>query len=737
MKFYTVTKLGKHTSMTPEGYLLAEAVPVARCGEQVYHQSELPLEPNGDGFVVVSRDPDEVFRDESIRSFQAKPIVNDHPVEEVGPGNWNNLAIGVMVNPRRGTGADDDVLLADLLFTTPVGIQLVKQGKRAVSVGYDAHYDQTAPGRGRQKNIVCNHLALVDVARCGVRCTIMDGHAIYDDDWNEADHPRGQPGNAGQFAKGAGGGGGSISSGLPYSGGSGAHPAENPKTSASFSKSNPPPDELNGIKFQSYSAPTTNKAWEIAAKNSEAFDEPPLPTTNKTQGAGVIIQEPDGRVWIVHPTNEYGGYKATFPKGTVEPGMSHRATAIKEAYEESGLRVTLTGFAGDVERTTSTARYYFARRLTGTPADHGWESEKVTLAPVSELKDHLNHKIDHKMVDDFLAKAEASAPAEAKPAAIPQPHAMSPIQKEMHLIAMAEGLSPADKIAGIENIAAKYQMTASNPSAPYQTKLVEALKQQGASAESTSTKPLSVATMKKVGQQLGSNPGGQYEDASGKKYYVKASKSDSHAKNELLAARLYEAAGAPVLNAQPIDMGGGKLGTATEWKKVDLIDHNSPEQRKAAQANFATHAWLANWDAAGLSFDNQGMVDGKMTTLDPGGSLIYRAQGTPKGDLFGDKVTEWDTLRSPNNAQAHKLFGSMTSADLRKSALNVARVSDKTIRAMVSEHGPGSEQEKAALADKMIARKRDIVSRVLSTNDAAWLDDDWFADIDYPQDMAA
>lgn len=232
---------------------------MARCGSQIYHHSELPLEPNADGLVFVHRDPAEVFKPDSVASFNAKPIVNDHPYEEVNPTNWSNLAVGIMTNPRRGTGADDDVLLADLLFTTPAGIRAVQSGKRAVSVGYDAHYEQTAPGLGRQKNIVCNHLALVDVARCGPRCTIMDGglplysdawratgplqaaahqercgcaacaapaldgltepprpgdHDDIDwrDDWNEQEHPRVPAGSegGGEFTKGGGGAASSV-----------------------------------------------------------------------------------------------------------------------------------------------------------------------------------------------------------------------------------------------------------------------------------------------------------------------------------------------------------------------------------------------------------------------------------------------------------------------------------------------------------------------------------------------
>jgi hypothetical protein len=100
-------------------------------------------------------------------------------MEPVGPANWNDLSIGYVSNPRRGTGTNDDLLFADLIFTSQKGIDAVQSGKRAISVGYNAFYEQTAPGLGRQKDIHCNHVALVDEGRCGARCSIMDGRTVY------------------------------------------------------------------------------------------------------------------------------------------------------------------------------------------------------------------------------------------------------------------------------------------------------------------------------------------------------------------------------------------------------------------------------------------------------------------------------------------------------------------------------------------------------------------------------
>ena len=1066
MRWYTAERLSPRQSLTPDGYLIVTDTIIARCGDQVYHASEVPLDPDDDGFVKVARDASEVFRPEAIASFEGKAITDDHPFEEVTPANHRELAIGHVQNVRRGVGADDDCLVADLVFTDPAAITKVRSRRKlALSCGYDARYERVARGRGAQKTIVGNHVALVDEGRCGSRCSIGDsGQAIFSylapkthdagcgcdacahgdatDDahvtrtpparptarrrlflwidgrlvWGrdkkgrsvsldaggwENEPRKGKGEGGGEWTTGGGGGGGTdphhamltkvgfkpdvanpgsyhgdhidpatmqqldshlkqhgyrhlshtaawmhpdmthlaVTKNDPATGstirmtkptqagagiGTGRAAAKRPSSVAFVSpsvaehldfgqavsglasnrqrvlakasaeidqalglKSHDSPavgawsdgaenslmteveggtfDQLrvaaamkahiaqqkaalvfqqdpagkavlasfaakgslatihdnllaDGVEFhtviptkdgatvyvadldgsahdaiehaaQRYSAtpefqighaefippdtksdgsdaeqrefsqrgyesliagsgvegsaalwqrihhaygaslqgvkdaydpneprkgkgqagggewtaggggggatagsttfhkgnpvstlplngkplvswggddlPQGNAGWDTLAANDskdKPFDEPPLPklTAGKHQGAGVIIREPDGRVWIVHPTNQYGGYKATFPKGTVEAGMSLRGTALKEAYEESGLGVRLTGYAGDIERDTSIARYYYAERMAGSPADAGWESEAVTLAPVSELKNHLNKKVDHDIVDLIIGK---KPPKTYDPSKLGEP-----------------------------------DMSTAAPAAP-----------------------TDISKWNKTGGNLGSNPGGQYFDEQGKAHYVKLQKSNDHAKNEFLAARLYEAAGAPILNTQMVDLGGGKLGTETLWKAKQNIDLDNADHRKQAQRHFATHAWLANWDAIGMGQHendwNQALIDGKMTTVDPGGALIYRAQGGPKGSAWGDNVGEWDTMRHGSNPQANKAFGEMTGPQLRQSVLDVAKVPDETIKDLTLKHGPGSYSERVALADRLLARKRDLIKRAMTTQD--------------------
>lgn len=168
-------KIGRKQHVTPEGFLLIEDVPIARTGKQIYGPDETPIKPGSDGLAHVDREPEEVFRPETIASFEGKDVVNDHPSEGVNPDNWRYLTVGHVQNVHRGAGAEDNFLFGDILIKDAAAIAAVREGKREVSCGYDAQYEQTGPGRGRQFNIVGNHVALVDKGRCGPRCSIGDG----------------------------------------------------------------------------------------------------------------------------------------------------------------------------------------------------------------------------------------------------------------------------------------------------------------------------------------------------------------------------------------------------------------------------------------------------------------------------------------------------------------------------------------------------------------------------------
>lgn len=176
MKFYAPEKISAKRSRTPEGYLLVEGTPIARTGIQDYHASELGYRIPGDSneIVRVERTPEEVFSPVAMASYNGKSLTNDHPDDLLDPTTWRQSTVGVVMNPRRGEGPQSDLLIADIMVMDPEAIEAIEAGKTELSGGYNAEYVELGPGRAAQRNIVGNHVALVDQGRCGSRCAIGD-----------------------------------------------------------------------------------------------------------------------------------------------------------------------------------------------------------------------------------------------------------------------------------------------------------------------------------------------------------------------------------------------------------------------------------------------------------------------------------------------------------------------------------------------------------------------------------
>ena len=205
---YYGTRLSENISRRePEGYLLCLNVPVARTGTQDYLPEELglpprtasggnlvggnltrnkqapqcgaaPIEsaelsPGPPGLVSVLRPEAEVFSPETIASFEGMPVTNDHPPDGVDIENIRRLQRGHAHNIRRGSGAESDLLLADLIITDPCLIDAILGGKREISCGYTYELCEE-DGRYIQRKIRGNHIAVVDAGRAGPRVSIRD-----------------------------------------------------------------------------------------------------------------------------------------------------------------------------------------------------------------------------------------------------------------------------------------------------------------------------------------------------------------------------------------------------------------------------------------------------------------------------------------------------------------------------------------------------------------------------------
>jgi len=166
--------------------------------------------------------------------------------------------------------------------------------------------------------------------------------------------------------------------------------------------------------------------------------------------------------------------------------------------------------------------------------------------------------------------------------------------------------------------------------------------------------------LKKIGERLGSNPGGVHVDTdTNQKHYVKYYDNPDQAKSEALAARIHEHMGIPTLHPrhQVID---GKHAVVTKWNPdLERMHPHHFEQLNHDQQNTIGKMYHAavltkNWDVVGLEHDNieRNRHTGALHSVDAGGTFNFRAQGGHKD--YGSDVAEKDSLLNrPGEASSH------------------------------------------------------------------------------------
>lgn len=148
------------TYYTDEGYLVDHPI-VTTCGIFEYR--------NDDGSIRRElRRPEDVFAEESLKSYKGKPIIITHEAGEVDKENVRREQIGTIMSEgyRDGNDVRCEIIIHDTNALKGCGL-------KELSLGYSLDTDDT-PGiyRGEkydciQKNIEINHLAVVGEARAG------------------------------------------------------------------------------------------------------------------------------------------------------------------------------------------------------------------------------------------------------------------------------------------------------------------------------------------------------------------------------------------------------------------------------------------------------------------------------------------------------------------------------------------------------------------------------------------
>jgi hypothetical protein len=155
----------------------------------------------------------------------------------------------------------------------------------------------------------------------------------------------------------------------------------------------------------------------------------------------------------------------------------------------------------------------------------------------------------------------------------------------------------------------------------------------------------------------------------GVQYIYKKGSSQEHIISEILAYKLYSAAGAPVPRIWEVydaERPGRIIGMLIEFiEGGSLLQFGKALPRQILEQieqTFLYHVLFANWDAKGRDNYIYNSAEKKVYIIDLGGALTFRAKGERKTN-FGGIVHELETLPE----KADRFFGRLKDTVIRHS----------------------------------------------------------------------
>ncbi len=134
------------------------------------------------------------------------------------------------------------------------------------------------------------------------------------------------------------------------------------------------------------------------------------------RAAGGIVIRPvaNGRFEVACIFREARG-DWTFPKGKLDPGETFEEAALREVWEETGMRCDVIRFAGTTNYTHRKGKpkivaYYLMSVATGEFAPNDEVDELVWL-PLEQVRAHLTWDRDQELFDLVVTMSEVRAQA--------------------------------------------------------------------------------------------------------------------------------------------------------------------------------------------------------------------------------------------------------------------------------------------------------------------------------------
>lgn len=175
---FSVVKDASKRKITREGFLITPAF-ISRTGVQDYTARELGIEGTN-RTIRLYRPPEEVFKPESLATFERQTLTNSHPDGDVKAENYRQVTSGDVHDVAQ---ADDGINVGANLYVKDASTieMVVTYDKNQLSCGYSFILDETegtTPDGEKydaiQRDIVGNHVAIVWQARGGPGLRVAD-----------------------------------------------------------------------------------------------------------------------------------------------------------------------------------------------------------------------------------------------------------------------------------------------------------------------------------------------------------------------------------------------------------------------------------------------------------------------------------------------------------------------------------------------------------------------------------
>ena len=194
----------------------------------------------------------------------------------------------------------------------------------------------------------------------------------------------------------------------------------------------------------------------------------------------------------------------------------------------------------------------------------------------------------------------------------------------------------------------------------------------------------------------------------GVQYIYKKGSSQEHIISEILAYKLYSAAGAPVPRIWEVydaERPGRIIGMLIEFiEGGSLLQFGKALPKpvlEQIEQTFLYHVLFANWDAKGRDNYIYNSAEKRVYIIDLGGALTFRAKGEKKTN-FGGIVHELETLPE----KADRFFGRLKDTVIRHSITCSQPINSSAIIDVIQSNPQlfSSGKEQAAFAAIIQAR---------------------------------